>query len=204
MFCPLKSLEDLYLGDNQLQGVEFDFSCLKQLRHLDLQYNKIRRFPSKTLRKFDQVFGAGSSQPGAKQLSLKGNSFRCDCHLKNFAQWLNRTKTQFYHKEAIRCYDGYPESNAGKRVLNVDRFECQKPSKTTGGADSDFASAEGSTTTHALLVILILLVIAVGCLVVYYNRIKLHEKVKPLVVSFQKSMQYRTIGKEEEPQEVNV
>jgi hypothetical protein len=35
-------------------------------------------------------------------------------------------------------------------------------------------------------------------------RIKLREKVKPLIVSFQKSMQYKTIEKEDEPQEVNV
>jgi Leucine-rich repeat (LRR) protein len=42
MFCPLTALEELYLGDNQLQGVEFDFKCIKKLRHLDLEYNKIR------------------------------------------------------------------------------------------------------------------------------------------------------------------
>ena len=100
MFCPLVSLEELYLGDNQLQGVEFDIKCLRNLRHLDLEYNKIRRFPNSTLRTFEKVFGSDNSE--SKQLNLKGNAFRCDCHLKNFAQWLEETDVQFYHKEEIR------------------------------------------------------------------------------------------------------
>ena len=55
MFCQLASLEELYLGDNQLQGVEFDLGCLRNLRHLDLEYNKIRRFDNSTLRTFEKV-----------------------------------------------------------------------------------------------------------------------------------------------------
>ena len=51
--------------------------------------------------------------------------------------------------------------------------------------------------TNFLLVVLILLVLAVGVLVVFYNRQKLRESVKPLVVSFKKSMQYRTINKDD-------
>ena len=39
---------------------------------------------------------------GSKQLNLKGNAFRCDCHLNNFRQWLQATNVNFYHKEEIR------------------------------------------------------------------------------------------------------
>ena len=83
-----------------LQGVEFDIKCLRKLRHLDLEYNKIRRFPNSTLRQFDRVFGSEGAE--RKRLNLKGNAFRCDCHLQNFKDWLEETDVQFYHKEEIR------------------------------------------------------------------------------------------------------
>lgn len=98
MFCGLTNLEELYLGDNQLQGVEFIFSCLKNLRHLDLEYNKIKRLPNKTLLQFDKVFGRGTARPSSKHLNLKGNPFTCDCHLRNLASWLDSTHVKFYHK----------------------------------------------------------------------------------------------------------
>ena len=98
MFCGLAALEELYLGDNQLQGVEFDFSCLKNLTHLSLEYNKIKRIPNAILKQFDKVFGRGTRHPSAKHLNLKGNPFRCDCHLTNLASWLERTEVKFYHK----------------------------------------------------------------------------------------------------------
>lgn len=93
----------------------------------------------------------------------------------------------------------YPEYNAGKQIMNVRQLDCP-PSST-----SQQSSSSSSSVTHALLVILIILVAIVGVLVVYYNRQKLHDSVKPLVVSFQKSMQYSTIDKEEtEVPETNV
>ena len=55
MFCMLPALTDLYLGDNQLQVVNFSLDCLKRIKYLDLEYNKIKRFDKKTLDKFDKV-----------------------------------------------------------------------------------------------------------------------------------------------------
>ena len=55
----------------------------------------------------------------------------------------------------------------------------------------------GSSVTHALLVILIMLVTVVGGVVIFQNRQQLRDGVKPLVDKFQKSMEYRTIDKEE-------
>jgi len=200
MFCPLVALEELYLGDNQLQGVEFDIQCLRNLRHLDLEYNKIRRFPNSTLRTFDRVFGSDNSE--AKQLNLKGNAFRCDCHLKNFAHWLQETDVQFYHKEEIRCYDGYPKIVAGRRVLNIGELQCDPNAASKDSATA--AAAAGQSVTHGLLVVLILTVLAVGALVIYYHRKRMHDKLKPLVESLQKSMQYKTIEREDEQPEINV
>jgi hypothetical protein len=73
-----------------------------------------------------------------------------------------------YFQEDIRCYDGYPDTNAGKRIVNIKNFECDPKAKSSSSSHS--SSQSGSSVTHALLVILILLVIAVGALVVYYHR----------------------------------
>lgn len=99
MFCGLKSLSELYLGDNQLQGIEFSLQCLEQLSYVSLEYNKIRRLDDKTLRKLDQVFASDKS--GRKTINLKGNPFRCDCHLDNFYDWLYHTNISFFHKVLV-------------------------------------------------------------------------------------------------------
>lgn len=226
MFCGLPALTDLYLGDNQLRGVDFSLECLEKIRYLDLQYNKIKRLDDKTLRKIEKVFAA---DPDHRMLNLKGNPFHCDCYLKNFRLWLAHTNISMFHKvisrallqkdeknyillsriqSDLRCYDGYPIANAGKKILNANRLDCAPPES----ADKSLSSAalhHGRGVTNGLLVTLIVLVIVVGAMVVYYNRQKLRDNVKPLVVSFQKSMQYKTIDKEEvmaeqTPPEVNV
>lgn len=100
------------------------------------------------------------------------------------------TKRNLNLQDEIRCFDGYPERNAGKRVTNAEISGC---------------SPDHNSLTNVLLSILIILMIGVGILVIYYHRQKIHSSFKPLVVSFHKSMQYRTIDKEEEPpSEVNV
>ncbi|XP_059082511.1 trophoblast glycoprotein-like [Tigriopus californicus] len=187
MFCAFPSLTNLHLGDNQLQDIEFSLDCLQKLRYLDLQYNKIRRLTDATLNKLDKVLKSDSED---RAVHLKGNPFHCDCHLKNFQHWLLSTHTTLFHKDEIRCFDGYPERNAGRRVTNAEISEC---------------SPTHNSLTNVLLSILILVMIGLGLLIVYYHRQRIHSSFKPLVVSFQKSMQYRTIDKEEEPPtEVNV
>ena len=94
MFCALPSLTDLYLGDNQLQEVNFSLKCLKQLRYLDLEYNKIKRLTNRTLKKFDEAFSMSKD----KTINLKGNPFHCDCELRNLYDWLISTKTSLFHK----------------------------------------------------------------------------------------------------------
>ena len=49
MFCSLPNLSQLYLADNQLSDINFDLNCLKTLRHVDLQGNKIKRLDKVTI-----------------------------------------------------------------------------------------------------------------------------------------------------------
>ena len=91
----------------------------------------------------------------------------------------------------------------------MERLECAPATIKVGGNNSNHSRSSSvgssSTLTNILLVLLIVVIIIVGIALVYYNGQKMKETVKPLVVGFQKSMQYKTIDKEEEAaQEVDV
>ncbi len=60
MFCNLPSLMDLYLGDNNLTDINFDFSCLRNLRFLDLRDNRINTLSNYTLNKFADLPNEGA------------------------------------------------------------------------------------------------------------------------------------------------
>lgn len=106
-----------------------------------------------------------------------------------------------FFQEELRCYDGFPEYNGGKKITNVERLECAPATI----AVSSSSSSGPSTLTNVLLVLLIIVIVLVGIALVYHNGQRVKDTVKPLVVGFQKSMQYKTIDKEEEAaQEVDV
>ena len=98
------------------------------------------------------------------------------------------------------CFDGYPKYVAGRRIIDIGKLECDP----NANKDPSAAAAAGQSVTHGLLVVLILVVLAVGAMVIYYHRKRMHDKLKPLVESLQKSMQYKTIEREDELPEVSV
>ena len=203
MFCQLPNLLDLHLSDNQLTDVNFSFECLKKLRYLDLEFNKIRNLNQVTLEKLQKVFGhkergADGKMKFTRQLDLHGNPFACDCHMRNFKQWLNITEVNLMNKEAMRCYDGVPETNAGKRIVNVDQLDCPVKHQEKG-------SGSHHAITSTLLTILIILVASLLTIVLWINRVTVKDKMEPLLKNLQNHMQYTTIEKqEEEPPEVSV
>lgn len=198
LFCDLPSLMDLHLGDNQLTDINFSLSCLRQLRYLDLEYNKITNIPKKTLDLLEDVFGNHSS---TSQIDLHGNPYTCDCHMMPFFDWLKTTRARLVNKDEMRCYDGLPASNAGKRIKNLRDLACPAV-RTLDTSEHNSGYAVAST----LLILLIVLITSLILLVLWVNRLKVREKLSPLVKNFRNSMQYSTIGKEEEhlPPEVNV
>jgi len=111
MFCDLPELMDLHLGDNQLSDVNFSLDCIKNLRYVDLEYNKIKNLKNETLEKLDKVFQT-------RMIDLHRNPFTCDCHMIPLFNWLKVTKARLVNKREMRCYDGYPAYNAGKRIEN--------------------------------------------------------------------------------------
>jgi Leucine-rich repeat (LRR) protein len=177
MFCDLPGLKDLYLGDNQLKSIEFRFDCIKKLRFLDLQYNKIKRLDGHPMKQIDNAF---ANQKGRK-INLIQNPWVCDCYLKPFIEWVLTTNSSLHQKQRMRCYQGKPETNAGKSFskLDVKAMGC----------------ISNPEVTHSLLTILIVLLVALMFILLYFNRRKVQDNVKPLIDNFQRSMQYKTIEK---------
>jgi len=198
MFCELPELLDLHLGDNQLSDINFSLSCLKKLRYLDLEFNKIRNLRKDTLDKLDIVFGNNSNS--MSQVDLHGNPFTCDCNMNPLYDWLKVTKARLVNKNAMRCYDGFPQYNAGLRIVNVEELNCP-PVKTI----AEHNATSHHAVTSILLGILIVLTATLIAVVLWINRITVREKVEPLFKNFKTSLQYSTIEKQdEEPPEVNV
>ena len=198
MFCDLPALLDIHLGDNQLKDISFSLSCLERLRYVDLSYNKFRNMKDSTLQTIDKVF-AGTN----KKIDLHGNPFHCDCELNNFYDWLKleRDNDFLVNKREMRCYDGYPEVNSGKRIINIDVLDCA-PITAVHNYDPSHTSHYAITST--LLTVLILITTTLLIVILWINRITVKEKFTPLIENFKTSLQYSTLEKQEEIPEVNV
>jgi len=197
MFCDLPALLDIHLGDNQLTDISFSLDCLERLRYVDLSYNKFRNIKQSTLDLIDKVF-AGTD----KKIDLHGNPFHCDCEMNELYDWL-RTKTErdfLANKREMRCYDGFPDVNSGKRIVNIDVLQCapMKVHRYDPTATSHYA------ITSTLLTILILVTTTLLLVVLWINRITVKEKFSPLIENFKTSLQYSTLEKQEETPEVHV
>jgi len=188
MFCELENLLDLHLGDNQLSDINFSLSCLKKLRYLDLEYNKIRNLARSTLDKIDAVF---SNRSSTSQLALHGNPYTCDCHMEPFYQWLSTTTARLVNKDEMRCYDGFPLYNAGRRIKNVEELDCPPVRQVMETEGSSHA------VTSSLLTVLIILTSTLLAVVLWLNRVIVKSKMSPLLERFKTSMQYSTIEKQE-------
>ena len=118
-------MSDLYLANNQLQDINFNLECIKDLRFLDLSYNKIKRLDKTSLARIDKVFHQPHDNSDIpRKINLIGNPFVCDCYLRPVFDWLMNTTTNLYRKNDMRCYTGSPSSNAGNFLLIIkeDKF----------------------------------------------------------------------------------
>ena len=186
MFCDLPALLDIHLGDNQLTDISFSLDCLERLRYVDLSYNKFRNIKQSTLNLIDKVF-AGTD----KKIDLHGNPFHCDCEMNELYDWLKlkgklvETEGDFLaNKKEMRCYDGYPDSNSGMRIVNIEELRC----------DPIHNSSDTSHFTITVLiiftVILILITTTLLLAILWINRITVKEMLSLLTENFKKSLTF--------------
>ena len=119
LFCSdiVPSLTHLYLGNNQLSNLNFEFECIKKLQYLDVEYNKIKRLGRSSLQRIDRYFTQPKkSEDLIRKINLVGNPFVCDCNLRPMFDWLRDTTANLYRRDNLRCYTGIPEINAGKNL----------------------------------------------------------------------------------------
>lgn len=191
LFCPLKNLMDLHLADNQLTDINFDLDCLENLRHLDIEYNKITNLNNQSLQTIDRVFGNVSS---GRSINMKGNPFRCDCEMSPFYHWFMSTTVKISNKEEVRCFDGFPKYNSGIRLTNLKKLDCEYDVDEVEARRYDSSSA----LIHTLSVIIALMALAFILTVLYMKR----DRVFPALKSY--TMQYSTIQREDDKVPVNL
>nr|ATC38303.1 toll-like receptor 5m [Tachysurus vachellii]UTE79881.1 membrane toll-like receptor 5 [Tachysurus fulvidraco] len=132
MFDHLHKLQILFLYNNHMQSLpENIFKGLTSLSFLDLSFNSLTYIPKgifpESLRTLNlAVNNLGSVDPQALStltlISLLGNSFLCDCGLRDFQTWLNETDVQMFSPaEDLMCE--FPETHRGKPLLQVKLCE---------------------------------------------------------------------------------
>lgn len=193
VFCDLPVLMDLHLGDNLLRRVDFNITCLRHLRFLDLERNRISGFSTKDLDILDSI----PAQNRSLVIDLRGNHFLCDCNIANLYAWLQRTQVQVRNKEMLRCHRGLPEGNGGEPIMDLRQIQCA-PEKT---------AADGLETQHkattVVLGILTVILFALIVTVAYMNRMAIKYRLMPVLDTISRKVQYTTIGKDDEP-EMNI
>ncbi|XP_026474196.1 phospholipase A2 inhibitor [Ctenocephalides felis] len=187
VFCDLPSLRDLHLGDNYLSEIDFNFLCLKNLRFLDLERNKIEYFKKRDLLTLDQVNAAGREEQLV--IDVGGNPFRCDCIVSEFYSWLFRTNVTVRNKESLRCHRA--QKHGGEALISLSVDKCRKAQSVVHD------TSKISTVTFMLIILIVILsglVVALG----YMSRDKLKLAFTPVIETVSKKVQYTTIRNNEQ------
>ncbi|XP_021938408.1 trophoblast glycoprotein [Zootermopsis nevadensis] len=190
VFCDLPKLMDLHLGDNLLRSLNFNITCLKHLRFLDLERNRMSGFSTEDL----DILDSFPAQNRTFVIDLSGNHFICDCNIADLYAWLQKTHVQVRNKEMLRCHRGLPESNGGEPIMDLRQIQCA-PKKTVA-AGSDMQHKATAIVLGVLTVILFALLAAV----IYMNRVQIKYRLTPILDTVSRKVQYTTIGKQDDPE----
>ncbi|BET01015.1 LRR [Nesidiocoris tenuis] len=176
LFCELKNLMDLHLGNNNLTHIKFKFACLERLRYIDFHANKITNLNENDRHLLDALPQRNQSLI----IDVSENPLSCD-DIDSLYDWFHDTKVTIQSKEKIQCK---PEPMIGvTQELRVARVE-----------------ANGSSGTVTFLSIALCMSLLA---LLYTNREPIRNTVYPYVLSLSRNIQYTTIGRSE-AQEMDV
>uniref|UniRef100_A0A6M2DUV4 Putative leucine-rich transmembrane protein n=1 Tax=Xenopsylla cheopis TaxID=163159 RepID=A0A6M2DUV4_XENCH len=187
VFCDLPNLRDLHLGDNLLTEIDFNVLCLKNLRFLDLERNKIEFFKKRDLYVLDQVNAPGREE--TLVIDVSGNPFRCDCVVSEFYSWLFRTNVTVRNKELLKCHR--VQKHGGETLLSLPVEKCRKVQTVVHD------TSKMSTVTFMLIILIVILSGLVVALA-YMSRDKLKLAFTPVIETVSKKVQYTTIRNNEQ------
>ncbi|XP_018328254.1 vasorin [Agrilus planipennis] len=101
VFCDLISIRDLYLGQNYIPGLNFNITCLKKLRFVDLESNQIRSLNENELHTFDLMTYPYRNQEFV--IDLNNNPFNCDFGLNTLQPWVRKTNVTVRNRDYLKC-----------------------------------------------------------------------------------------------------
>lgn len=175
VFCDLPELHDLYLGNNNIPSLNFNITCLKKLRYLDLEYNNITKFSQFDLDMFD--FMANSRRNQSFMMEINGNPFRCDNAVKNLYNWIRRTNVNIRNKQKLECHQ---DKYGNKRIINLKNLAEIKHEKI-------------SQALTVLIVILVIILMTLLSAYVYLKKDYVRTKLSPFFETVSRKVQYTTI-----------
>ncbi|XP_061393635.1 toll-like receptor 5 [Musca vetustissima] len=215
VFCDLPSLRDLHLGDNFLKDINFDVSCLKNLRFLDLERNKFEYVKTHDLMVLNQL-EARPDRTTNLIVDFNLNPFTCDCKISSFRTWIHSTNVTVRNKESLMCF--HDEVNP-LPILEIDMSQCSAAIAAAtimfntatdnhygggaAGAHENSGLAQHTATLIFLLIVLSMILLGLVIALVYVSRDKLKFMITPVFDNVAKKVQYTSI-KDEDCPEVHV
>lgn len=173
IFCELPALMDLHLSNNFLKEINFNITCLKHLRFLDLEYNKFNVLTDYEFRMLDHIASTPRAEPLVMDIS--GNPLICS-EARNLVNWINQTKVMVRRKEALTC----SQNTKDNPILLLKKFLQMSASVT-------------DSTNPLAVIILTLLILTLVCALLYAYWDKILVKSKPLYNTLHRKVHYTTI-----------
>ncbi|KAL4238543.1 Toll-like receptor 5 [Mactra antiquata] len=134
LFKGLSNLEQLYLMNNNIMSIpEPSFQDLASLKLLNLTNNKMTGWGKELFRstqKLEALDFTNNLISTLKadnvgkfrfpmNLNLTGNPFLCDCDLRWFRDWMNKTEVELSNNSSYICHE--PKDWSGKPLLSFSR-----------------------------------------------------------------------------------
>lgn len=192
VFCDLRNLTDLYIGDNELKELNFDIECLPNLRFIDLQANKIERFTEKDFISFDS-FSRNNRTLG---IDIHNNPLVCDCVVNNLYFWLRKTKVAVRNNGTIQCHCLH-DVNHTIFLNDYHERDCNKSLGLAAGISND--TFEHKFVHYFFLITSSILVLSLIYLSIKYSLVYCRHAVTPA-----SKVHYIVIQNPEENREVHV
>ncbi|XP_059218032.1 phospholipase A2 inhibitor [Stomoxys calcitrans] len=212
VFCDLPSLRDLHLGDNFLKDINFEVSCLKNLRFLDLERNKFEFVKTHDLMVLNEL-EARKDRTTNLIVDFNLNPFSCDCKISSFRTWIHSTNVTVRNKESLMCFhnevDPLPilEMDMSQCTAAIDAATIMFNTATDNhyglGVQEETGLARHTATLIFLLIVLSMILLGLVVALVYVSRDKLKFMITPVFDNVAKKVQYTSI-KDEDCPEVHV
>nr|ATU82995.1 secreted hypothetical protein [Pristhesancus plagipennis] len=192
VFCDLKSLLDLHLGDNKQKHITFHLDCLANLRFIDLEKNSINYLSFQDLEALDKLSDRGQNLT----VDFTGNPFVCGNKIEEFYSWLQTTKVVVRNKNKLRCKNYNCTQEPYSLVLDHYKNGCSNAHKMKSQLNS------APDTSRTVLFLSCALILSL-CALIYTNREPINSKFLSIARSLSRKIHYTNIGKQE-AQEMDV